>query len=152
MANNHTNVHATNSQGHQLSINHTSTDSPILPAANLQQLQQIDPSLVQWVVTQTEIEANHRRQSEVRINRYIFIERISGVVAGAFVAVFGLAVGGYLIYKGHDWAGTILCGSTLGVIVTVLVTKQRANSSQDQPPPKHKTKTTRPIAPKTSKK
>lgn len=148
MASNHTNVQATSNQGHQLSINHTTTDSPVLPAGNLEQLRQIDPKLVDWVVHQTEIEADHRRSSEIRINRYVFIERISGVVAGAFVSIFGLAVGGYLILQGHDWAGTVLCGTTLATIVTVLVTKQRGSAQPHEPASRRKQKTTRPTSPK----
>jgi hypothetical protein len=46
MANKHTNLQAVDSQGQHVSLNHTSTDSPLLPVANLQQLQAIDPKLV----------------------------------------------------------------------------------------------------------
>ena len=129
-ASNHTNLQASGPQGQQLSVQHTSTDSPILPAANLQQLQQIDPALVQWVVNQTEIEASHRRRENARVNTFVFIERVSGVVAGAGVAVLGFLVGAYLVMNGHEWAGVALCGSTLATIVAVLVTKQSASKPE----------------------
>lgn len=147
MANNHTNVHATDTNGRQVSIAHTSTDSPILPAGNLQQLQQIDPGLVSWVVRQTEIEAEHRRKSENRINAYVFIERISGVAAGLLVSLFGFAVGGYLVLQGHDWAGVGICGTTLATIVTVLVTKGIGRKQVEPQQRKPKVKTTRPTKP-----
>lgn len=148
MANHHTNVQATNTHGHQLSIHHTATDSPILPAANLQQLKEIDPSLVDWVKEQTVIEASHRRSAEDRLNWFIFLERISGVVAGAGVAIIGLLIGGYLILHGHDWAGVTLCGATLGTIVSVLVTRTIISRPHEPTPSKKKIKTTRPVAPK----
>ena len=125
MSNKHTNLQATNSDGQRLSVSETTTDSPLLPASNLQQLQQIDPTLVQWVVKQTEAEANFRRRESSKLNNYIFIERVSGVITGALVALFGLAVSGYLIYSGHDWAGAALGGATLVTIVTVLVSGKK---------------------------
>lgn len=102
MSNEHTKVHATNPDGGQLSVSRTTTDSPILPAVNLQQLQQIDPKLVTWVVEQTEKEANFRRGETRRINSFIFAERISGVIVGGFVAIAGLAVSAYVAIQGHE--------------------------------------------------
>jgi hypothetical protein len=72
-ASNHTSVQARNRDGNHLNLQHTSTDSPILPAENLRQLQAIDPSLVQWVINQTEQESIHRRKEEGKINWFILI-------------------------------------------------------------------------------
>lgn len=133
MSNEHTRVQATNPDGGQLSVSRTTTDSPILPAANLQQLQQIDPKLVPWVIEQTEKEANFRRSETHRINGFVFIERISGVIAGAIVAIVGLIVAGYLVYSGHDWAGAVVGGATLVAIVTVLVTGKKGSEEKPLP-------------------
>jgi len=129
---NHTQLRAVNNEGDTVDLQHTSTDSPILPASNLEQLHRLDPSLVQFVVEQTKLEAEHRRATQKKTNSYIFIERISGVVAGAVVAIFGLGAGAFAIIKGHDWAGAALCGVTLVTIVTVLVTKKN-NQKEDSP-------------------
>jgi hypothetical protein len=107
-ASNHTNINVQNSDDDQPSDIHTSPDSPILPAENLRQLQQTDATLVPWVLTQTECEANHRRKSELRVSSYIFIERILGQVLGASVALAGLSMGSYLIMHGHDAAGVAI--------------------------------------------
>lgn len=96
MANNHTNLQATNSEGHTVSLQHTQTDSPILPAANLAELQRIDPNLVPFVIEQTRLEADARRRSNTQLNWFIFIERISGVVLAAVIALFVFAIAGYL--------------------------------------------------------
>ena len=131
MANNHTNLQAVDHNGQKLSVQHTSTDSPILPAANIEHLKSIDPSLVGWVVSETEKEANARRTQESRINLFIFIESISGVAMGGLVSIIGFLIGGYLVLEGHDWAGVAICGTTLGTIVTVLMNKDKP----DQPAP-----------------
>ncbi|HJV73132.1 MAG TPA: hypothetical protein VJ654_02835 [Noviherbaspirillum sp.] len=135
MANNHTRLHAVNSDGQQVSFLHTNTDSPILPTADLIRLHELDPKLVNWIVEQTELEAEARRTENRRINLYVFIERISGVVAGAFVAVFGFLIGGYLVLQGHDWAGVGICGTTLVSIVSVLVTRDWSNRKSEKHSP-----------------
>ena len=132
--NNHTNVEAHNERGHRINFQHTSTDSPILPAENLSRLKEIDPALVMWVVEQTEKEATHRRKEESKINIFILIERLSGVIAATAVAIFGLALGGYLIMHNHDTAGVLISGTGLGTIVSVLV----ARRVKDKPDPPKK--------------
>jgi hypothetical protein len=124
---NHTSVQAHSKEGDQFNLQHTITDSPILPAENLRQLQAIDPSLVKWVVEQTEKESDHRRREDSKINFFIFFERLSSVLAGVVVALFGLSLGGYLIMNGHDWAGVGLCGTGLASIISVLVARHNAN-------------------------
>lgn len=138
MTNGHTNLQATtDSAGTKLSVQHTSTDSPILPAANLRDLQLIDPNLVAWVVRETEIEATHRRNEASRVNGFIFIERMSGVIAGTLVTILGFAASAYLILKDHDVAGATLGGVTLATIVTVLVShNKKTEQEQKNAPPK----------------
>ena len=142
MSNEQTRVHATNPDGGQLSVSRTTTDSPILPAGNLQQLQQIDPKLVQWVVEQTEKEANFRRIESRRINSFIFTERILGVIVGGVVAIAGLVVSAYVAIQGHEWAASIIGGATLVAIVTVIVTRKpdQRNQSTTQSQQKKKKK------------
>ncbi len=137
MANSNTDLRATQPNGQELSVRHTTTDSPLLPAANLQQLYQIDPSLVKWVVDQTELEANHRRAETKRVNGFVFAERISGVIAGALVAIVGLLVAAYLAINGHDWVAAGIGGATLVAIVAVLVTKKHPNEDPNKPPSKN---------------
>ena len=141
MSNKHTNLQASDPSGHRLSVSETTTDSPILPAANLQQLQQIDPSLVQWVVKQTESESIFRRTETRRVNTFIFLERISGVIVGAAVAIAGLTVAAYVAIQGHEIAASVIGGATLVAIVTVIVTRKSDRPEPDSPlPPKQEKK------------
>jgi hypothetical protein len=130
MANNQTNVKAINQDGQTFHVQHTSTDSPILPAANLAQLHELDPSLVTFVVEQTAKEAEHRRKQESRINTFIFTEKLAGVLMGALITFFVFGIGGYLILKGHDTAGVGICGAGLVSIVALFVNRQNNQTRQ----------------------
>ncbi|WP_139143587.1 MULTISPECIES: hypothetical protein [unclassified Janthinobacterium] len=134
MSNRHTNLQSVDSDGKSVSLNHTSTDSPILPAAQLAQLKEIDPKLVQWVVDQTEIEAASRRSQEKRIDWFIFAERMSGVLMGGAVALGGMAIAAYVIVQGHDWAGVGIGGATLAAIVTAIVARGHMTKSKESAP------------------
>ena len=138
MVSGHTNLQATDPDGRKLSVQHTSTDSPILPAGNLFVLQQIDPKLVEWVVRETEKEANHRRSETTKINWFIFIERLSGVIAGAGVSIIGLGFAAYLVLQGHDWAGVAIGGGTLATIISILVSHNKKSETPPQPNPTKK--------------
>lgn len=124
MANNQTRIQAVNPDGQTLHVQHTSSDSPILPVASLAQLKEIDPELVNFVVEETAKEASHRRQQNSRINTFIFVEKLSGVVAGLILALAVFFLGGYLIMNGHDTAGTTLCTVNLVAIVALFVNRQ----------------------------
>lgn len=103
----------------------TIIESPILPVENLRQLSEIDSALIPWVISQIECEAAHRRREENKVNSFVFIERLSGIVAGTFVAIFGLALGAYLVMQNHDLAGVTISGVGLATIVSVLVSKNK---------------------------
>lgn len=143
MSNTQTKLQATHPDGRQLHLSETTSDSPILPVAQLAELQKIDPALVQWVVSQTQLESAFRRSETTRVNKFIFCERISGVIAGSLVAIFGLGVAAYVAVNGHDWVAVAIGGATLATIVTVLVVRNESKENQDdetQPAPKNGSK------------
>jgi hypothetical protein len=109
---------AKKSNGDQLVLHHQETDSPILPVAQLEQLHQFRPDLVDFVVKQTVDEANHRRRIESRTNYFIFIERILGQVCAVVVAGAGVGGGIYLGLNGQPALGGTIATAmivTLGV-------------------------------------
>lgn len=131
---NQTVVRAGNKEGEHLSVQHTSTDSPLLPAANIRELQSIDPTLVPFVIEQTALEASFRRDETKRVNTLVFIERISGVVFGAIIAIVVFTFGFFAIMNGHDTAGVTLCGVALASIVSIFVTKKVTEKNEDDEP------------------
>ncbi len=140
----HTALHATDKDGKQFSVSHTETDSPILPAANLRELKAIDPSIVSFVIEQTKAEAEFRRAETKKINLFVFLERISGVVAGLTIAITVFVLGYLLVLAGHDWAGVALCGTALVSIVGLFITKKVTDKgSQNQTSPSKSTRNRR---------
>lgn len=137
---NHTSLQGTDNEGRQLNISHVESDAPILPAPNIEHLQRIDPRLVDLVIEQTKAEADYRRTQSARVNLFIFIERMSGVVAGTIIAGAGIFTSAYLILQGHEVSGAAIGGSTLVAIVTVLV---RHNKKEEAPKPVPTKKTRR---------
>lgn len=133
MGNSHTNLQGANSDGRTFTVQHTSTDSPILPAANLAQLKEIDPTLIDFVKDETAMEAASRRRNDALINWFIFIEKISGVLVGGVIAAFVFSIGGYLVLRGHDIAGVGICGAGLVSIVALFVNRQNNLNKKEAP-------------------
>lgn len=140
MTNTHKNLQATHPDGLDVRLSETTTDSPILPVASLQQLAALDPKLVQWVVDQTQAEAEFRRAETKRINTLIFAERFAAITFGAAVAIVGLGISAYVAVNGHEWAASIIGGATLVAIVTVIVNRDSSakDAEQDKPKPKRR--------------
>lgn len=128
MASTHTNLQATNSEGGLVTVQQTATDSPLLPAANLQQLAAIDPKLVDWVVEQTQKEAEFRRGEVHRTNNFVFVERIAGICAAVILALTGLGVVVYLAMNGHDWVAGVIGGGALVGLVSAVLSRKKDHS------------------------
>lgn len=135
MASTHTTAQATKPDGHHVVVQQTATDCPLLPAANLQQLAAIDPGLVQWVVDQTEAEANFRRDENRRINTLMFAERIVAVAAAALLAMSGFGVVVYLAMHGHDGVAAVIGGTTIVGIVGAVLARRWEQPRADRPGP-----------------
>lgn len=102
MANKHTSAKVnSNKDGHQLSIQQQETDCPILPIPQLEQLQKFKPEAVDWVIQQTQIEAEHRRSETIKINKYTFIERILGQICAFLIGIVGVGGGSYVAVNGR---------------------------------------------------
>jgi len=110
-----------------LMVQQHETDSPILPAAQLEKLHQFRPDIVDWVIKQTQVESEHRRDQDIRINRHIFIERILGQIFALVIGLSGIGVGGYIAVKGEAAAGaTIASISITGLAVVFLTGRSKA--------------------------
>ena len=82
MGNRNTNARVTHRKDgdKELTLSEQETDSPIIPVAQLERLQSFKPDAVDWVISQTQIEADHRRKETSRINGFIFIEHLIGQI------------------------------------------------------------------------
>ena len=117
----HTQVKAQNHNGNSLHLTQHETDSPVLPVAQLEQLHAFRPDLVDWVKDQTEKEAQARRARTVRIDKFILVERIAGLVAGTLISCVGIGAAVLLAFHEQAAVACVIGGGTLVGLVAVLV-------------------------------
>lgn len=113
------------SQNHELTLQQHETDSPTLPIAQLQLLHQFRPDKVDWIFDQTEIEANQRRSETRRINTFIFVERLAGMLCAFLLGAIGLIGAVWLAFHDHEIAASSIGGVTLASLVSAFIYASR---------------------------
>lgn len=115
---------AKSNNGSELALSAHESDSPILPITQLEQLHQFRPDLVDFVVEQTRREADHRRSRELTVNRYVFIERLSGMACAVLVCIIGVVGGGYVGLQGQPWLGGTIATAALGTLAVAFLRRK----------------------------
>lgn len=92
------------------------SDAPLLPVSDMERLQSLRPDLVDFVIKQTEIEANHRRTQENRTNSFIFTVQLLGQLLSLVVACVGIGGGIYAGIQGYEWLGGTIATVTIGTL------------------------------------
>jgi len=105
-----------------LSAQQQETDSPIIPVAQLEKLHLFKPDAVDWVIKQTQIEAEYRRSEGKRINTLVFIERLVGQIFALTIGLAGIGVGGYIALKGEAAAGGTIASIAITGLAVVFLT------------------------------
>jgi len=121
MANKSTQVNVTNRHG-SLSAQQQETDSPIIPVAQLEKLHSFKPDAVDWVIKQTQIEAEYRRAESKRVNTLVFIERLIGQIFALMIGLAGIGIGGYVVLKGEAAAGGTIASIAITGLAVVFLT------------------------------
>ena len=132
MSNRHTQLRHQSRDGDRFQVTAHETDSSILPLRQLRELQEFRPDLVDWVVRQTEDEADARRARQRRVDTFVFVERVSGIFLGALIAALGLGISAYLGMHGAQKVATTLGGGTLVAIVALIIrgTSKRQDATE----------------------
>lgn len=105
----------------ELTLHQHDTDSPIIPVAQLERLSQFKPEAVDWVISQTQIEAEHRRSENRRLNTLVFAERVLGQICALLIGLAGIGGGAYVAVNGHPaTGGTIATAAITGLAVVFL--------------------------------
>ena len=128
MANRHTNAKVTRQRdgNSELTLSEHETDSPIVPVAQLERLHVFKPDAVDWVISQTQIEAEHRRKETSRINGFIFTEHLIGQIFALIIGTGGIAAGSWVAVSGQPWAGgTIATAAITGLAVVFLTGRKK---------------------------
>ena len=122
MGNKSTQTSLSHRDGHSFSIQQHETDSPILPVAQLEKLNEFKPDAVDWIISQTQIEAEHRRSEYRRINTFIFIEKTLGQIFAFLIGISGVIGGSYVAVHGQEKAGGIIATAALTGLAVVFLT------------------------------
>ncbi len=93
------------------------SDSPILPISQLELLHSYRPDLVDWVVKETTVQAEHRRKEERRVNSFIFTESIVAQILTTLIALASIGCAVFSIIKGQPWVGGIILSATAAALV-----------------------------------
>lgn len=127
MANKHTSAKVSNHKdgASELSLQQHETDCPILPVPQLEQLHQFKPDAVDWVISQTQIEAEHRRAENLKVNWYTFIERIMGQVFAFLIGMAGVIGGSIVAMQGQPTAGGIIATAALAGLAGVFISSKQ---------------------------
>lgn len=121
----------------QLTVSQHDTDAPIMPVEQIARLKDIHPERVDWVFQEATTEGNFRRAETKRVNTFVFVERIGGVIAGFFIGMFALWVSYSLSMAGHHAVAGIIGGTTVvGLVSAFLLGASRKSKQQSAPPPK----------------
>lgn len=120
MASRHTRVSA---KGNEVAVSSTTTDSPILPIEQIERLKALAPERVDWVFEQTELESNHRRSENKRVNTLVFVERLLGLLFALGIALAGLSSAVYLALHGHEITASVIGGATLASMVASFIAR-----------------------------
>lgn len=128
-----TSAQVRNRHGDELSVQQHETDSPVLPVAQLERLHKFKPDAVDWIIRQTQIEAEHRRAESKRVNTFIFIEKVIGQVFALLIGMAGIGYGAHVAVQGQPWAGGIIASLAITGLAAVFLTgrvKKQPTSSR----------------------
>ena len=124
-----TTAHVKGRGGSEMVVQDNHSDAPLLPIAGIERLHAIRPDRVDWVFEQTQIESETRRNEQTRINTFIFVERIRGMLAALLVGVCGVGGGIYAALQGHDWLGGVVATTTIGTLAVAFLKRNNGNSN-----------------------
>lgn len=94
-------------------------DSPILPIDQLERLHDIKPDAVDWVIQQTQVEAEHRREETSRVNGFILLEHLLGMFSALLIGASGILGGSWVAINGQPWAGVVIVVSVITALTVV---------------------------------
>ncbi|WP_143694856.1 hypothetical protein [Variovorax sp. JS1663] len=100
--------------------------------AQIEKLHQIAPDRVPWVFDETTKEGNFRRSETTRVNTFVFVERLLGIVAGLVIGFCALYASYHLAMANHDAVAGVIGGTTVVGLVSAFVigVRRRTNNSK----------------------
>jgi uncharacterized membrane protein len=115
-------------QNSEARIDEHETDSPLLPVPQLERLAAFRPDRVDWFFEQTEKEADHRRSETVKVNKYIFRERLVGQIFALLIGISGIIGGAVVAVMASPTAGATIASVAIGTLAVVFITGKNTKS------------------------
>ncbi len=106
----------------ELTVQQQETDSPIIPVLQLEHLQRFKPEAVDWVIQQTQVEAEYRRAEQKRVNSLVFTERTLGQIFALVIGLAGISGGAYVALQNQPWAGATIASVAITGLAVVFLT------------------------------
>ncbi len=117
-------------RGGEITHQQQETDSPIIPVQHLERLHQFKPDAVDWILQQTEREADHRRAEERRVNTFVFTEGIFGQICALLIGVAGIAGGSFVALNGQPWAGGFIASLAITGLAAVFIQEHQKRGNK----------------------
>ena len=121
MANKSTQARVRHRDG-EMTLQQQETDSPIIPIGQLERLQRFKPEAVDWIIQQTQIEAEERRRERRRLNTLLFVERTLGQFFALVIGLAGIGGGAYIALQNQPWAGATIASMAITGLAVVFLT------------------------------
>lgn len=126
MANNNTKIRASSHRGNEIQLSHIQTDSPLLDIDALIKAREAGQGdIVDFILQETQKEADFRRAEIKKTNKFTFIERMIGMLLAFSVGIGGIFGSLYIANSGH---------SKLAHVVAVLLIGSLAVGFYKRPP------------------
>lgn len=125
MASKNTQVRAKGARGDEVQVSHSQTDSPIIDVASLEKLQTFRPDIVDFVIEQTKAEAEYRRKRDDRVDWFVFIERMGGIVLAGVVCAGGIFGSVYAANQGHEKLAMVIAVSCIGTLAVAYLNRKK---------------------------
>lgn len=103
-------------------ITFKATSVPTLPVQDIERLSQLNPDYAERAIRLVENEAQFRHDFAKQREQNVFWERILGLVLGTLISIVGFWCGLLAAQLDHPWIASLLIGSSLLGIVSVIVT------------------------------
>lgn len=107
----------------ELTVQGQEIDTPVLPVDQLEQLHRFRPDIVDWVLHQTEKEADFRRNRQNKVDSYIRWEILIGQIFGLAIGIAGIIGGAVVAISGHPGAGGTIASISIGTLAVAFIGK-----------------------------
>ena len=107
-----------------LTLQNQEIDTPVLPVEQMERLHQFRPDVIDWILNETKAEAEARRQRMFKIDRYIFLEKLTGQIFGLIICFAGIAGGLAAIFNGAPGAGATIATVSIGTLAVAYIRRK----------------------------